>query len=66
MKTRESGMPEEAIWQGFFCPEAVLKKLGLTSACHTWWTSAAATARSPSRPLASFRESSTPWTSSPR
>jgi len=33
MKTRESGMPEESMWQGFFDPEAVLKKLGLTSAC---------------------------------
>ncbi len=33
MKTRESGMPEESIWQGYFEPEAVLKKLGLTSAC---------------------------------
>jgi SAM-dependent methyltransferase len=33
MKTRESGMPEEAIWQEFFDAEAVLEKLGLTSAC---------------------------------
>jgi SAM-dependent methyltransferase len=32
MKTRESGMPEESMWQGFFDPEAVLKELGLTSA----------------------------------
>ncbi|MGO8749717.1 MAG: class I SAM-dependent methyltransferase [Thermoguttaceae bacterium] len=33
MKTRESGMPEESMWQGFFDPETVLKMLGLTSAC---------------------------------
>jgi hypothetical protein len=33
MKTRESGMPEESMWQGFFDPEAVLGKLGLSSAC---------------------------------
>jgi ubiquinone/menaquinone biosynthesis C-methylase UbiE len=33
MKTRESGMPEESMWQGFFDPETTLNKLGLTSAC---------------------------------
>jgi ubiquinone/menaquinone biosynthesis C-methylase UbiE len=33
MKTRESGMPEESVWHDFFAPEAVLTKLGLTSAC---------------------------------
>jgi len=33
MKMRESGMPEEPMWQGFFEPETVLKKLGLTSTC---------------------------------
>lgn len=33
MKTRESGMPEETLWQGFFDPEAVLKRLGLAPAC---------------------------------
>jgi ubiquinone/menaquinone biosynthesis C-methylase UbiE len=33
MKTRESCMPEEPLWQGFFGPESTLKKLGLTSAC---------------------------------
>jgi SAM-dependent methyltransferase len=33
MKTRESGMPEESLWRGFFDPESTLKKLGLTSAC---------------------------------
>jgi len=33
MKTRESGMPDESMWQGFFNPEAALTKLGLTSAC---------------------------------
>lgn len=29
MKTRESGMPEEAMWAGFFSPEQTLRKLGL-------------------------------------
>jgi SAM-dependent methyltransferase len=29
MKTRESGMPEEEVWEGFFKPEAVLRSLGL-------------------------------------
>ena len=33
MKARESGMPEESVWAGFFAPEAVLRKLGLTSSC---------------------------------
>ena len=33
MKTRESGMPNEETWRGFFDPEAILKKLGLTAAC---------------------------------
>jgi ubiquinone/menaquinone biosynthesis C-methylase UbiE len=33
MKTRESGMPEESIWSGFFSPERTLEKLGLTQAC---------------------------------
>ena len=33
MKTRESGMPEESMWNEFFDPGAVLKKLGLTSFC---------------------------------
>lgn len=31
MKTRESGMPEEATWQSFFKPEEVLTKLGLNA-----------------------------------
>jgi len=31
MKTRESGMPDEQMWQGFFNPLATLEKLGLTS-----------------------------------
>ena len=31
MKTRESGMPEEEVWEGFFKPEAVLRSLGLRS-----------------------------------
>jgi SAM-dependent methyltransferase len=29
MKTRESGMPVEAMWQGFFDPETTLRTLGL-------------------------------------
>ena len=29
MKTRESGMPEEEMWQSFFDPDAVLTALGL-------------------------------------
>lgn len=33
MKTRESGMPEESMWQGFFDPEVVLKRLGLSTDC---------------------------------
>jgi SAM-dependent methyltransferase len=31
MKTRESGMPDEALWASFFDPEAVLDKLGFRS-----------------------------------
>lgn len=33
MKTRESGMPPEEMWHGFFDPETVLAKLGLTADC---------------------------------
>ncbi len=33
MKIRESGMPEENLWAGFFDPELVLRKLGLAPAC---------------------------------
>jgi ubiquinone/menaquinone biosynthesis C-methylase UbiE len=33
MKTRESGMPEEPMWQGFFDPAAVLGKLQLNGSC---------------------------------
>jgi len=33
MKTRESGMPDESMWSGFFSPEAMLAKLGLTGSC---------------------------------
>lgn len=33
MKTRESGMPEEAMWREFFKPEAILRSLQLTPAC---------------------------------
>ncbi len=32
MKIRESGMPDQEVWEGFFTPEAVLRALGLTSA----------------------------------
>lgn len=33
MKTRESGMPEEGVWTGFFDPPTVLRELGLTPEC---------------------------------
>ena len=33
MKTRESGMPPEEMWSGFFDPFTVLNKLGLTANC---------------------------------
>lgn len=33
MKTRESGMPPEELWQSFFDPETTLRKLGLTADC---------------------------------
>lgn len=33
MKGRETGMPEEQLWATFFNPDAILSKLGLTSAC---------------------------------
>ena len=33
MKTRESGMPPEEMWQEFFDPHTILKKLGLTDQC---------------------------------
>jgi len=33
MKTRESGMPDESMWLGFFSPEQTLAKLGLTGSC---------------------------------
>ena len=33
MKTRESGMPDESVWSGFFKPEEVLQKLGLQPDC---------------------------------
>ncbi len=29
MKVRDSGMPEEATWEGFFEPDSVLRRLGL-------------------------------------
>lgn len=33
MKTRESGMPDESMWSGFFSPAETLAKLGLTGSC---------------------------------
>ncbi len=33
MKIRDSGMPQQAIWDGFFDPDAILGALGLTTAC---------------------------------
>ena len=33
MKTRESGMPDESMWSGFFSPAETLVKLGLTGSC---------------------------------
>jgi len=33
MKTRESGMPPEEAWEGFFNPGLTLEKLGLTKNC---------------------------------
>ena len=33
MKTRESGMPDDATWEGFFAPEATLRALELTAKC---------------------------------
>ncbi len=33
MKVRESGMPEEHLWDSFFAPTEILRKLQLTPAC---------------------------------
>ncbi len=33
MKMRESGMPDESMWSGFFSPAQTLAKLGLTADC---------------------------------
>ena len=33
MKTRESGMSDESMWESFFDPPTVLAKLGLTDQC---------------------------------
>jgi ubiquinone/menaquinone biosynthesis C-methylase UbiE len=35
MKTRESGMPEDELWQTFFEPAAILDRLGLGPECHS-------------------------------
>lgn len=34
MKVWESGMPEEAVWQGFFAPERILHEMRLTGSAH--------------------------------
>lgn len=34
MKVRESGMPAPDVWDSYFDPDLILRKLGLTSACH--------------------------------
>jgi SAM-dependent methyltransferase len=33
MKARDSGMPEQELWESFFDPEQILTRLGLTSDC---------------------------------
>ena len=33
MKIRDSAMPDEAVWRGFFDPDSVLGRLGLTAGC---------------------------------
>ncbi|MEX0745781.1 MAG: class I SAM-dependent methyltransferase [Phycisphaeraceae bacterium] len=33
MKARESGMPEQSVWDGFFDPPSILARLGLDAAC---------------------------------
>ena len=33
VKTRESGMPGEALWSSFFSPEQTLRRLGLRPEC---------------------------------
>ncbi|MEM6504509.1 MAG: class I SAM-dependent methyltransferase [Planctomycetota bacterium] len=33
MKIRESGMPDESMWSGFFSPDQTLAQLGLTNSC---------------------------------
>jgi SAM-dependent methyltransferase len=33
VKIRESGMPDQEMWRGFFAPGDILRKLGLTSSC---------------------------------
>ena len=35
MRTRESGMPAEDIWEGFFDAEATVRKLGLRAECES-------------------------------
>ncbi len=33
MKVRESGMPEQSVWDSYFEPQEILQTLGLTAAC---------------------------------
>jgi|SRR6185295_1893449 len=33
MRTRESGMPEESLWESFFTPDRTLRALGLSGSC---------------------------------
>ncbi len=33
MRTRESGMPDQATWEGFFRPDRMLERLDLTARC---------------------------------
>ena len=35
MKTRESGMPNEEMWSGFFSPEQALRAYPGRLSCHT-------------------------------
>jgi SAM-dependent methyltransferase len=34
MKVRESGMPDETMWEGFFAPDRILDEMGLTGSVH--------------------------------
>jgi hypothetical protein len=49
MKTRESGMPEEFVWTGFFDPSAVFQKLGLGKKGQNYFRKNCPLKRRPSR-----------------